>query len=679
MSRPLSSSALWKVAWAPALGLLLGLLLALSLLPRAAAQGPLTVQLLAVDSADFPVVTATLSVTDANGLPVRDLPASSFRVTADGRPLPVVQVRTALDAGVGIAVVLAVDVSGSMQGDPLAKAKQVARDFVARLSPADRAMLLAFSDQVRVLQPFTANREALLQAIEGLQAGGNTALYDAVVTAAEAAAVAELPRRAVVLLSDGADFGGLSRASREGSLAAASGRGVPFFTVGLGPQPDRDYLTQLASRSQGRAMYAPTLADLPPVFEEVHALLRSQYLLGLDLGQGARAGSYNLQVEVQRGAERGLGGRTVELAPPGYRPPQVTLPSLAQGTLLAEPMLLVPSIAASRRIALARYLLDGQEAARADAPPFQHLLDPVALAPGQHRLRLEVTDELGGTAALEVAFVVAQVPPRVRLSSPAGELAPGAESLARFSGRVRLEALVVSQASVQSVRFLVNGQPLAEATAPPYAVELDPGRQGEGPLELAVIARDAAGQEGQALFRLELTAAGGPLSLPATAVAGAAVAAAAAAGALGLRLRRRSRARPTTAARAVGMAAPPSPPTEARAEAAPVQRQLLDVALAELSVHRRQDGALLRQLSLGRAPFTIGSRGGCDLVLTGEGIAPRHLRLWHREGRFMLHDLTGRGGVLVNGRPVLWAVLEDGDSIELGPYRLQLRLLSDAR
>ncbi len=34
-----------------------------------------------------------------------------------------------------------------------------------------------------------------------------------------------------------------------------------------------------------------------------------------------------------------------------------------------------------------------------------------------------------------------------------------------------------------------------------------------------------------------------------------------------------------------------------------------------------------------------------------------------------------RGDVLVNGRPVLWAVLEDGDSIELGPYRLQLRLL----
>ncbi len=657
-------------AWALSL-----LALATALLPGSgAAQGPLTVQLLGVDASSFPVITATVSVADATGVPVRDLPAESFRLTADGRPLPVLQVRTALDAGVGIAVVLAVDVSGSMQGDPLAKAKEVARNFVARLSPADRAMLLVFSDGVSVAQPFTANKDVLYQAIDRLQAGGNTALYDAVVTAVESAAAADLPRRAVVLLSDGADFGGLSRASRDGSLAAAAGRGVPFFTVGLGPQPDRDYLSQLAARSQGRAMWAPTPADLPPVFDEVHALLRSQYLVQADLGQGARAGGYDLRVEVVRGTDRGQGGRTVEVAPPGYRPPQVSLPALSQGSRVAEPLLLVPSIAASRRIVLARYLLDGQEVARADSPPFQHLLDPVTAAPGQHRLRLEVTDELGGSGALEVTFAVAPVPPRVRLASPDGEVAPGVESLTRLSGRVRLEALVASQAPVQSVRFLLDGQPLSEALAPPFVVELDPKRQGEGPRELTVVARDAAGQEGQALFRLELTAAPGALPVPlrAVAAAGAAAAFASAAGVLGLR--RRRRAAPTLATKEEAVAAaPPEVVEEERAPAA--QGQVLDVALAELTVYRRQDGTPVGRASLGRAPFTVGSRGGCDLLLSGEGIAPRHLRLWHREGRFMLHDLTRRGEVLVNGRPVLWAVLEDGDSIELGPYVLQFRRL----
>lgn len=665
------------IATAAAVAVLCCLSLLVSTASPASAQGPLAVQLVGVDASSFPVLTATVSVADASGLPVGGLPAASFRATANGRPVPVLQVRTALDAGAGIAVVLAVDVSGSMQGDPLAKAKQVARDFVARLTPADRAMLLVFSDGVSVAQPFTANKDALYQAIDRLQAGGNTSLYDAVATAVESAAAAELPRRAVVLLSDGADFGGLSRTSREGSLAAASGRGVPFFTVGVGPQPDREYLGQLAARSQGRAMWAPTPADLPPVFEEVHALLRSQYLLQIDLGADARAGTYDLQVEVTRGADRGQGGRSVEVAPPGYRPPQVSLPALAQGARLAEPVLLVPAISASRRITGARYLLDGQEVARADSPPFQHLLDPVAVAPGPHRLRLEVTDELGGTAAVEVAVTVAQVPPRVRLVSPAGELAPGAESLTALRGKVRLEALVAAQAPVQSVRFLLGGRPLAEDASPPFVVDLDPGQAGQGPVELTVVARDAAGQEGQALFRLELTGgAGGPGLLPVAAAAGAAVALASAAGAIGVRRRRRSARPAATTARAeaesVALVVPEAaagPPTSQG------NRQVLDVALAQLSVQRRQDGAAVGEASLGRAPFTVGSREGCDLVLPGEGVAPRHLRLWYREGRFMLHDLTRRGEVVVNGRSVLWAVLEDGDAIELGPYLLRFRHL----
>ena len=108
----------------------------------------------------------------------------------------------------------------------------------------------------------------------------------------------------------------------------------------------------------------------------------------------------------------------------------------------------------------------------------------------------------------------------------------------------------------------------------------------------------------------------------------------------------------------------------------PSQRPPVDETLAQLTVHRRRDGALIQKASLGRAPFTVGSGSGCHLVLPGEGIAPYHLRLWYREGRFMLHDLTRRGEVMVNGHPVLWAVLEDGDIIELGPYVLKFHLLS---
>jgi len=668
MRRPLRAAT-----WAGVASVLLALVL-LGARP-AAGQMPLSVQLIGVDASSFPLVTATVSVTDASGLPIGDLPPGSFRVTANGRPVPITEVRRAVDAGVGIAVVLAIDVSGSMQGDPLAKAKQVARDLVASLTPADRAMLLIFSNSISVAQPFTANKDALYQAIDRLQAGGNTALYDAVATAVEAAAAAELPRRAVVLLSDGADFGGLSRTTREGSLAAASGRGVPFFTVGLGPQPDREYLTQLASLSQGRAMWAPIPSDLPPVFEEVQALLRSQYLIRFDLGANARAGTYDLQVDVTRGADRGQGGRLVEIAPPGYRPPQVSLPALAQGARLSEPVLLVPAISASRRIIGARYFLDDNEVARTDSPPFQHLLDPITIAPGPHHLRLEVTDELGGTGTAEVALTVAQVAPRIQLTSPLGEVPPGPESLTVLRGKVRLEARVTSQAPVQWVRFLLDGQVLAEAAAPPFAVLVEPGKVPQGPIYLTVVARDITGQEGQALFHLALTGeSAGPKFLPMA--AGAAAALAVAAGAVAVRRWRRGTHAAPAPSRPEAAPSVAVPEMAIDASFEPSQRPPVDETLAQLTVHRRRDGALIQKASLGRAPFTVGSGSGCDLVLPGEGIAPYHLRLWYREGRFMLHDLTRRGEVMVNGHPVLWAVLEDGDILELGPYVLKFHLLS---
>ena len=40
----------------------------------------------------------------------------------------------------------------------------------------------------------------------------------------------------------------------------------------------------------------------------------------------------------------------------------------------------------------------------------------------------------------------------------------------------------------------------------------------------------------------------------------------------------------------------------------------------------------------------------------------------------MLHRLSRRGRVAVGGRLVTWAVLEDGDEIEVGPCRLRFQL-----
>src|SRR2546426_92994 len=221
------------------------------------AQEALTVQVNSTDTAGFPRLSATVTVLGNGQRPVLGLGKDAFQATAGGPPLPISDVVSANDSGLGIGVLLAFDTSGSMQGAPIDGAKEAGKALLAQLAPVDQAAVLTFSNSVDLVQPFTADRGALTAAIDRLSASGNTQLYSAVAQSAQIAEAAALPRHAVVLLSDGFDFGGLGTIDAAGSLGAAAASNVPFFVVGLGNQIDQPYLEQLAATSKGQLLLAP--------------------------------------------------------------------------------------------------------------------------------------------------------------------------------------------------------------------------------------------------------------------------------------------------------------------------------------------------------------------------------------------------------------------------------------
>jgi len=78
--------------------------------------------------------------------------------------------------------------------------------------------------------------------------------------------------------------------------------------------------------------------------------------------------------------------------------------------------------------------------------------------------------------------------------------------------------------------------------------------------------------------------------------------------------------------------------------------------------------------ALGEDPVTVGFTGDCTICLPeGADQIGTRLRVWKREGVYMLHNLSRLGKVAVAGKPATWAILEDGDVIELGPSRLVFR------
>ncbi|HEY5640921.1 MAG TPA: VWA domain-containing protein [Dehalococcoidia bacterium] len=281
-------------------------------------------QITAASADEWPAVEVTLTVFNEDGQPLTGLAPDDFSATLAGEALPASSLKTISDPGLGIAVVLAFDVSGSMGGEPLEQAKLAGRALIDQLGSDDQAAVVAFSTVVQLVQPFTADRSLLLAAVDGLVAGGNTALYGGVQQSAELASAAPVARSSIVLLSDGQDFGAVSTTTREASLDLVRESGALVFAVGLGPQIDESYLSELAQAGRGQFLPAPLPDDLTQAYLSAGNVLRQQYVLTLD-ASGLNPESETAVLVIEADLPAGLAVASIDIAVPAQpEPPVVT-------------------------------------------------------------------------------------------------------------------------------------------------------------------------------------------------------------------------------------------------------------------------------------------------------------------------------------------------------------------
>jgi len=374
--------------------------------PAAVATEPVTVNIASLDDSQFPNLTAVVDVRDANSRPVAGLSLDSFRATVGDEEAQITDLQTAVDANVSLAVVLVVDVSGSMDGDPLAQARTAANEFVSGLSPQDTVAVLTFNDSVSLVQDFTSDKGALTLALDRLQAVGNTALYQAASEAAFKAAASPLPRKVIILLSDGVDYGGKSAVSRDDSIAQARYIGVPVYTIGLGSDIDRDYLSALSQSTRARSLETPTAEGLSQLYAEIGNLLRSQYIVKLSSPIADRSRSLPVALSVTVGGATAAATATLPSTALAEGP-RVSLTGIGEGQEIESAVTIGAEVTAANPLASVRFLVDGKSVGEGSTPPFQLSLDPAAFTPGAHTLRVEAADSTGAVGQAESSFLVA--------------------------------------------------------------------------------------------------------------------------------------------------------------------------------------------------------------------------------------------------------------------------------
>ena len=338
--------------------LLITIILLLTLPLAAAAEEPVTLRIDEVDASEFPQMTAVVTVRNEFGVPIPGLTAENFAVQEDNQlPRPEISaVEPVVNPDIHIAVVLAIDVSGSMKGDKLRDAQEAARRFLDGLTDQDQVALIAFSgaidlegvDEARE-QPFGGNKEAMYAIIDSLQAQGATPLYDTAFKAVQWAASQPPGNRAVVLFTDGREektgdgTGGSRIANEDSPIREANRAGVPVFTIGLGDDTDEMYLKRLAMETGGTYQHAARSAELGKLFTNVSDLLKQQYHLKWESGLPADGKAHQLRVDVKVAQHRAFDERSfktlfIPTPTPEGTTPEPTATSTAEPTATPTPV-----------------------------------------------------------------------------------------------------------------------------------------------------------------------------------------------------------------------------------------------------------------------------------------------------------------------------------------------------
>ena len=251
---------------------------------------------------DTDLVSVDVTAFDADGRPVRNLRQEHFKIFSDGaeQPISFFQLERRPGEPRPLAIVFALDVSGSMTADEMNRLRFALHSFSNQLAshPVSYAVM-AFGMRVKTIQKFTSDPRKLEDSVDDIKRdaanGLSTHTYDAVddairmlVRSAPRTRERRLMKRTVVVVTDGFPVG--DTVSPKTVIERANAADVSVFVVTLPsfsrvmassnqtPLPTPLDVSGLAELTGGRNVYANE-KDYGPLFRALAEEVSSAYVL----------------------------------------------------------------------------------------------------------------------------------------------------------------------------------------------------------------------------------------------------------------------------------------------------------------------------------------------------------------------------------------------------------------
>ncbi len=267
------------------------------------------------------LITFEAAVSNEKGEPVRGLTADDFRIFVDGieRPIDFFQPVVDKNKNRPLAVVFALDVSGSMTKDEIRKLSDSVQDFAGKLPDRNSYFaVIAFAMDVKKLQSFTNDPNKLRKSLEKLnrrQDGLSTHAYDAVDDAIRMMARhspkeirGRLPKRAVVVITDGFPVGDIvspATVIERANEAETSVYGVILPSYSRSQRDRKPLLTpfdasRLVERTGGKSFYA-TSENIDQLFKDLAEEITASYAIAFYPKDSDGSGPHTVRIESKNG------------------------------------------------------------------------------------------------------------------------------------------------------------------------------------------------------------------------------------------------------------------------------------------------------------------------------------------------------------------------------------------
>ena len=273
-------------------------------------------------------VQLPVSVLDKEGRPVDGLKQEHFQVFED----KILQtIKSFRHEDIPLSLGLVIDNSGSMR-NKRERVNSSALAFVRESNPEDETFIVNFDDSAYLEQDFTGSIGDLVDALENIDARGETALYDAIYLSAEHLKEGKKDKKIILLITDGED--NVSKYKLEKVMDTLRRSQVTLYAIGLLEEDDdrgglfhkapskraKEELVKFAEITGGQAFFPKNLDEVEDLTKRIAHDIRNHYTITYTPTNGRLDGTYR-EISVKITPPKNVGKFTAH-AKPGYTAPK---------------------------------------------------------------------------------------------------------------------------------------------------------------------------------------------------------------------------------------------------------------------------------------------------------------------------------------------------------------------